>query len=98
MTDKTDDVTDSSESRLKVEDLAAPEQELSSEEMGEVRGGGYVQGVYRDLLGRQPGQVNINSVGGVAPGGSTGGDRSADSSRGDAVNDMYNDLLNRPKP
>jgi hypothetical protein len=96
MTDKTD-VTDSSESRLKVEDLTAPEQELSSEEMGEVRGGDYVQGLYRDLLGRQPGQVNINSVTGVAPGGSTGGDRS-DSSRGDAVSDVYNDLLNRPKP
>jgi len=97
MTDKTDDVAGSSESGLKVENLAAPEQELSPEEMEEVRGGDYVQGLYRDLLGRQPVTGDINSVTGVSGGGSTGGDRT-DSTRSDAVNDVYNDLLNRPKP
>ena len=96
MSDKTDDVADSSESGLKVENLSAPEQELSSEEMEQVRGGDYVQGVYRDLLGRQPVPGSLNTVTGVAGDGSTGGDRT--DSRSDAVSDVYNDLLNRPKP
>jgi hypothetical protein len=99
MTDKTEDGTDTTDSRLKVEDLSAPEQELSPAEMEEVRGGDYVQGVYRDLLGRPPAQGNLNTVSGVAGGADAGGDRSGDGSvRSDAVKDMYNDLLNRPKP
>jgi len=96
MTDKTDDMPDSSDSRLKMDDLAQPNQELSAEEMEGVRGGDYVQGVYKDLLGR-PASGGIAPIGGVA-GGSTSTDRDGDSTRGDAVNDMYNDLLNRPKP
>lgn len=99
MTGKTDDSTDAPESRVKIEDISGSEQTLSTEEMEEVRGGDFVQGAYKDLLGRQPGQVNLNTVTGVAGGGSTGGDRSAGgSTRGDAVSDVYNDLLNRPKP
>jgi len=97
MTDKTDDPTDSPDSRVKVENIAAPEQELSPEEMDEVRGGDYVQGVYRDVLGRQPTPGTLNVVTGLSGGGSTSGDRTAEgSSRSDEVNDMYNTLLNRP--